>query len=245
MKLYGLIGRPLTHSFSKKYFTEKFNRENIKDCSYENFELQTIEQLPTILKAHADLRGLNVTIPYKKEAIPFLDFKNEVVKAIGACNCIKIENGKLYGYNTDVIGFQKSLQTFLKPHHTKALVLGTGGSSGAVQYALQHLGIDYTLVSREKTKNTLSYSGLDALILNEHTVVINTTPVGMFPNILAAPDLPYQFISPNHLFFDLIYNPEKTLFLQKGEERGATISNGHAMLILQAEESWRIWNSST
>jgi shikimate dehydrogenase len=243
MKLYGLIGRPLTHSFSKKYFTNKFERENIKECRYENFELQTIEHLPTILKAHTDLRGLNVTIPYKKDVIPFLDFKNEVVETIGACNCIKIENEKLQGYNTDVIGFQKSLQTFLKPHHTKALVLGTGGSSGAVQYALQQLGIDYKLVSRQKTENTFAYYELDASILKEHTVVINTTPLGMFPNINAAPDLPYQFVSPHHLFFDLIYNPEKTFFLQKGEAQGATILNGHAMLLLQAEESWRIWNS--
>jgi shikimate dehydrogenase len=243
MKLYGLIGRPLTHSFSKKYFTQKFERENIKECRYQNFELQTIEHLPTILKTHADLRGLNVTIPYKKDVIPFLDFKNEVVEAIGACNCIKIENGKLHGYNTDVTGFQKSLQTFLKHHHTKALVLGTGGSSGAVQYALQQLGIGYKLVSRQKTENTLTYKELNAAILKEYTIVINTTPLGMFPNINAAPDLPYQFISSNHLLFDLIYNPEKTLFLQKGEEQGATISNGHAMLLLQAEESWRIWNS--
>src|SRR6476620_8159770 len=143
MKLYGLIGRPLKHSFSKQYFTEKFSREGISDCAYENFELETIEQLPTILKTHTSLHGLNVTIPYKKDVIPFLHDKNKIVEAVGACNCIKIENGKLHGYNTDVIGFKISLQPFLKPHHQKALVLGTGGSSGAVQYALQELGIAY------------------------------------------------------------------------------------------------------
>jgi shikimate dehydrogenase len=243
MKLYGLIGRPLKHSFSKKYFTQKFQDEGIQDCVYENFELDTIEHLSTILKVHADLRGLNVTIPYKKEVLSFLYYKNEIVEAVGACNCIKIENGKLYGYNTDVIGFQKSLQTFLKPHHTKALVLGTGGSSGAVQYALTQLGIEYILVSRQTGANTITYSELDKTILKIHNVVINTTPVGMFPNMDAAPDVPYQYITSQHLLFDLIYNPEKTLFLQKGEEQGATIANGYEMLLLQAEESWRIWNS--
>ena len=243
MKLYGLIGRPLKHSFSKKYFTEKFNREGIHDCRYENFELPAIEQLPTILNTHTNLHGLNVTIPYKKEVIAFLDYKNEIVEAVGACNCIKIENGELHGYNTDVIGFKKSLQPFLKPHHQKALVLGTGGSSGAVQYALQQLGIRYMLVSRQVRENAITYSQLDETILKEHTVIINTTPVGMFPNMEAAPELPYQFLTSQHVLFDLIYNPEKTLFLQKGEARGATTANGYAMLLLQAEESWRIWNS--
>lgn len=242
MKLYGLIGRPLTHSFSKAFFTEKFLSENITDCRYENFELQDIQQLQTILKAHAGLCGLNVTIPYKRDVVSLLDFKNEIVDAVGACNCIKIEGGKLYGYNTDVVGFRESLQTFLKPHHTNALVLGTGGSSGAVQYALKQLGIEFTIVSRQKTENNFTYQMLDETFLKAHTVIINTTPVGMFPNITAAPQLPYQFITPKHLLFDLIYNPGKTLFLKMGEERGATISNGHAMLLLQAEESWKIWN---
>jgi shikimate dehydrogenase len=169
MKLYGLIGRPLKHSFSKKYFTDKFAKEGIADCAYENFELQTIEQLPTIINAHKDLHGLNVTIPYKKEVLPFLDFKNEMVEAVQACNCIKIENGKLYGYNTDVTGFQQALQPFLKPHHQQALVLGTGGSSGAVQYALQQLGIRYKLVSRQHTETTITYSELNETILKTHT----------------------------------------------------------------------------
>lgn len=243
MKLYGLIGRPLKHSFSKAYFTEKFLKEDIEDCRYENFELENIQQLPTISKAHTALHGLNVTIPYKKEVLPFLHFKSEVVEAVGACNCIKIEGEKWYGFNTDVIGFKKSLQTFLKPHHTKALVLGTGGSSGAVQYALQELSIAYKLVSRQKSSQTITYEDLDETILKSHTVIINTTPVGMFPNGDAAPDLPYHLLSSEHLLFDLIYNPQKTVFLERGEAQGATISNGYEMLLVQAEESWRIWNS--
>lgn len=243
MRLYGLIGRPLKHSFSQNYFTKKFQREALTDCAYENFELERIEQLPAILKAHAGLRGLNVTIPYKKEVIRFLDFNNDIVEAVGACNCIKIEKGKLYGYNTDVIGFKKSLQPFLKSHHQKALVLGTGGSSGAVQYALGQLGIEYTLVSRHKTGNAITYDALDETFLKAHTIIINTTPVGMFPNMEAAPDLPYGFIDETHLLFDLIYNPEKTLFLQKGEARGATVANGYEMLLRQADESWAIWNA--
>lgn len=238
-----MIGRPLKHSFSKKYFTEKFRTAGIADCAYENFELQTIEQLSAILETHPNLCGLNVTIPYKKEVLSFLHAKNEIVEAIQACNCIKLENGKRHGFNTDVIGFKQSLQPFLKAHHQKALVLGTGGSSNAVQYALRQLGLTYIVVSRQKTATALTYNELDEAILAEHAIIINTTPVGMFPNVDVAPELPYQFITSKHLLFDLIYNPAKTLFLQKGAARGATISNGHAMLLLQAEESWRIWNS--
>ena len=242
MKLYGLIGRPLKHSFSKAYFTDKFKKENIEDCLYENFELETIQQLPSIVTSHPELCGLNVTIPYKKEVLPFLHVKTKVVEAVGACNCIRIEGGKWYGFNTDVPGFQKALQPLLKPHHTRALVLGTGGSSGAVQYALQDLGIAYTCVSREKGPHTITYADLDPTILNAHTLLINTTPVGMFPQVDTAPDVPYHLVTPNHLLFDLIYNPEQTLFLQKGAAQGAATANGYRMLILQAEESWRIWN---
>ena len=243
MKLYGLIGKPLKHSFSKAYFTEKFRNEGILDCRYENFELETIKELPTILKAHAHLKGLNVTIPYKKEVLSYLHFKNEVVEATGACNCIKIEDGRLYGYNTDVPGFKKSLQHHLNPHHTKALVLGTGGSSVAVQYVLKQLGIKYKLVSREKGSQALAYEDIDASLLQKYTVLINTTPLGMFPNMDAAPALPYALLTEKHLLYDLIYNPEKTLFLQQGESNGATVTNGKEMLLLQAEESWVIWNS--
>jgi shikimate dehydrogenase len=243
MKLYGLIGKPLTHSFSKAYFTEKFRSEGIVDCRYENFELDAISELPTISKAHADLQGLNVTIPYKKEVLSYLHYKNEIVEATGACNCIKITDGVFYGYNTDVPGFQKSLQPHLKPHHTKALVLGTGGSSVAVQYALKQLGIQFRLVSRKKSRQALAYNEIDAGILHEYTVLINTTPVGMFPNTDAAPELPYEILTEKHLLYDLIYNPGKTQFLQRGEGNGATVTNGHKMLLLQAEESWTIWNS--
>jgi shikimate dehydrogenase len=243
MKLYGLIGKPLKHSFSKAYFTEKFRNEGIVDCRYENFEMDTISELPTILNAHTGLQGLNVTIPYKKEVLQYLHFKNEIVEATGACNCIKIADGVLYGYNTDVPGFQKSLQPHLKPHHTKALVLGTGGSSGAVQYALKQTGIPYKLVSRQKSERTIAYSDVDAALLQEYTVLVNTTPLGMFPNMDAAPELPYEHLTEKHLLYDLIYNPEKTLFLQQGESNGATTTNGHKMLLLQAEESWTIWNS--
>jgi len=242
MKGYGLIGRPLKHSFSKAYFTEKFQKEGIENCRYENFELANIQELPLLLKAHPELLGFNITIPYKKEVLPFLHAADSLVDAVGACNCIKIEKGQLHGYNTDVIGFQNALQPHLKPHHTKALVLGTGGSSGAVRFALSRLNIEILSVSREKNDQAIAYSELDETILKSHTVIINTTPVGMFPNIDAAPDLPYQLVTEEHLLFDLIYNPAKTRFLQLGEAQKATIVNGYTMLLLQAEESWRIWN---
>lgn len=243
MRLFGLIGKPLKHSFSKTYFTNKFIKEGIQDCRYENFELDAISQFPLLLQQQPQLQGLNVTIPYKKEVLAYLHFKAEVVQQMGACNCIKISDGQLYGFNTDVIGFQQSLQQQLQPHHQKALILGTGGSSNAVQYALQQLGIPYQLVSREKSANHLIYSEIDQPILQEHTLIINTTPLGMFPNTDVAPELPYQFLTPRHFLFDLIYNPEQTLFLKRGAAQGATTSNGYQMLLLQAEESWRIWNS--
>jgi shikimate dehydrogenase len=242
MKVYGLIGRPLTHSFSKTYFSEKFSKEEIRDCVYENFPLNTIEELTTLINSRSDLKGLNVTIPYKEQVLPFLHEQNDVVKEIGACNCIRIKGGKLYGFNTDVIGFTQSLQPHLKPHHTKALILGTGGAAKAVEYSLKPLGIEYRLVSRDRSKG-MTYSDIDEKVLSEHLLIINTTPVGMHPNVDDAPNLPYQFLSTGHLLFDLIYNPAKTKFLLQGEKRGATVLNGHQMLIIQAEESWKIWNS--
>src|SRR5688500_5038519 len=243
MKWYGLLGKTLKHSFSKAYFANKFSLEHILDCRYENFELASINELPELLSSNPDIQGLNVTIPYKEEVLPFLAYKNEIVKEINACNCIKISEGKLSGYNTDVIGFQQSLEKLLKSHHKSALILGTGGSAKAVRYALKTLGINYYNVSRTKTTSTQTYEELDAKIMNSHQHVINTSPIGMYPNIQEAPAIPYQYVTPGHLLFDLTYNPEKTLFLKKGEEKGAAISNGSAMLILQAEESWRIWNS--
>jgi shikimate dehydrogenase len=245
MKVYGLLGKTLKHSFSKGYFTEKFSALSINDCVYENFELPDITALPQLLKNNPDILGLNVTIPYKEDVIPFLDEQNEIVSEIKACNCIKINNGKLTGYNTDVIGFKQSLESCLEPHHGKALILGTGGAAKAVQYALDLLGISYLNVSRSKRADTITYDEVSRDLLNEYYLIVNTSPTGMYPNMDEAPILPYEHLSDKHLLFDLIYNPEKTLFLQKGAERGAKICNGAEMLILQAEESWRIWNEKS
>ena len=243
MKWYGLLGKTLKHSFSKAYFSKKFSSENIDDCRYENFELASINELPELLNGNPDIQGLNVTIPYKEEILPFLDYENDIVKEINACNCIKISGGKLSGYNTDVIGFQQSLEKLLKSHHKSALIIGTGGSAKAVRYALNTLGVAYQNVSRTKTSSTITYEELDEESVKSHLLIVNTSPVGMYPKIEEAPAIPFQFVTPEHFLFDLTYNPEKTLFLKKGEEKGATISNGSEMLILQAEESWRIWNS--
>lgn len=243
MKWYGLLGKTLKHSFSKAYFTDKFQALSITDCRYENFELDSISRLPQLLRDNPFIAGLNVTIPYKEDVIPFLDEQNEIVEEIQACNCIKITAGRLSGFNTDVIGFQQSLRNFLKPQHTHALVLGTGGAAKAVNYSLKKSGIEILNVSRVKNKTAISYDDLDSSIISKHKLIINTTPLGMFPKIDEAPPIPYEYITAGHLFFDLIYNPQKTLFLKKGEERGAQIANGSEMLVLQAEESWRIWNS--
>lgn len=243
MKRYGLLGRTLKHSFSQGYFSEKFRREGTADCVYQNFELANIAGLPSLLATHPDLEGLNVTIPYKEDVLPYLTEKTGLVEAVGACNCIKIEDGRLTGYNTDVAGFRHSIEPQLKPHHKKALILGTGGASKAVGYALSQLGIDYRLVSRRKQEGQCGYEDLGEGLLSEYLLLINTTPLGMYPNTDDDPPIPYAFITPNHFFFDLIYNPAKTKFLAEGERRGAQISNGHQMLVEQAEESWRIWKS--
>jgi shikimate dehydrogenase len=243
MLLYGLIGYPLTHSFSKNYFTEKFKKEGIKNCSYENFPLAHIDELSKIIREKANLRGLNVTIPFKESVLPFLSESNEIVREVAACNCIKIEGTILIGYNTDVIGFAKSLLKKLNSNHKKALVLGTGGAAKAVEYVLRRNDISYLRVSRWQSTDNLSYDELTPAIIKEHALIINTTPLGMYPKINVAPAVPYEAITSKHLLFDLIYNPEKTLFLKKGEERGAAIENGYDMLVYQAEESWRIWNS--
>ncbi len=242
MKRFGLIGRTLKHSFSKTYFTRKFEKEGL-DCSYDNFELASISELHPLLTRMPALIGFNVTIPYKKEILPYLSFQDAVVQAIGACNCVKMVAGKCYGFNTDGMGFLKSLSPHVKPHHTQALVLGSGGSSAAVQYALAQLGISYKVVSRQPAAAQLSYNDITPEVLSAYTLIINTTPVGMFPAVEAAPALPYQLLTSRHLLYDLVYNPEKTEFLKKGEAQGATILNGYTMLLLQAEESWRIWNS--
>lgn len=243
MRLFGLIGHPLSHSFSGKYFAEKFEKEGILDCSYENFPIPDIDELKTVLSLPG-LQGLNITIPYKEKIIPFLYFKSEIVKKINACNCIKIIDGKLYGFNTDVTGFETSLIRKLNPAiHRHALVLGTGGASNAVKFVLEKLKINYSVVSRKKAVGLLNYEKITPEIIQSNKLIINTTPLGMFPDINDAPPLPYEFLSPDHLLVDLIYNPEKTLFLKKGEEAGAQIQNGLEMLELQAEKSWKIWNS--
>ena len=243
MRRFGLIGKTLKHSFSKNYFSQKFASEGITDCSYENFELPSINAFSSLIEAYSDLAGLNVTIPYKEEVIPFLDKMDDAVSRIGACNCIKIIDGKLHGYNTDAAAFQSSLQALLQPHHQCALVLGSGGASKAVQFALQQLGLDFLVVSRNKTGHQLGYEDIGNEIMEGHQVIINTTPLGMYPNVDQDPPIPYEYLGPQHLLYDLTYNPEVTKFLRQGKERGATISNGHEMLVLQAEESWRIWNS--
>jgi len=245
VRTFGLIGFPLGHSFSKKFFAEKFSREGITDAVYENFPVPDINDFPKLLEEQQDLRGINVTIPYKEAVMPFLDDYNDIVAATGACNCIKISSGKLIGYNTDVIGFRKSLEIQLLPHHSKALILGYGGAAKAVAYALQLLGINFTYVTRRPVgeKNGMLFNELDAATILEHTLIINTTPVGTYPNTDACPAIPYESVTPQHYLFDLIYNPEETLFLKKGKQQGAVTQNGLPMLILQAEESWNIWTA--
>ena len=243
MKLYGLIGFPLSHSFSKKYFTNKFEQEGLQQCGYENFSIPVIDDLNKIISLPG-LSGLNITIPYKELVIPFLHQASAAVAKIKACNCIKIVDGKLLGYNTDIAGFENSLTKKINTAvHKQALILGTGGSAKAVKYVLEKKGISFKNVSRKPSADSLSYEQVTEEVIRAHQLIINTTPLGMFPNVVEAPPLPYQFLTPDHFLFDLIYNPEKTLFLKKGEEQGALIQNGYEMLLLQAEESWKIWNS--
>lgn len=243
MRLYGLIGYPLAHSFSKKYFTEKFGKEGLYNCQYENFPIVSIDKLKMVLEQNPELKGLNVTIPYKEQVIPFLYEANDVVKKIGACNCIRIVDKKLYGFNTDVPGFEHSLRKDLQPFHKKALVLGTGGAAKAVAFVLEKLNIEYRFVSRKTSSQNLVYEQITPAIISEHLLIINTTPLGMLQHVPELPLLPYNALTSKHYLFDLIYNPARTLFLKKGESKGAFIKNGYEMLILQAEESWKIWNS--
>ena len=245
MKLYGLIGYPLGHSFSKQYFTEKFEREGLADCLFESFPIPTIDEFPALIAANPPLKGLGVTIPYKEQVLQFVDELSDEVKKIGATNSIKISGNKLIAYNTDIIGFEESFSKLLQPHHTKALVLGTGGASKAVQYVLDKLGIAFLVVTRQALSNGLSihYADMDNKMMSDYTVIINCTPVGMYPNEDSAPDIPYHLLTPHHYLYDLVYKPAKTLFLQKGEVKGAITQNGYDMLLIQAEASWKIWNS--
>lgn len=239
--LYGLIGYPLTHSFSPAYFKKKF-ADQLIDAVYEPFPLTVIEQFPALLAAHPEFAGLNVTIPYKESIIPYLNEIDTVVSEIGAVNCICFKNGHTTGFNTDVVGFEMSLIPLLQSQHTDALVLGTGGSSKAVAYVLRQLGISYKFVSRIGNDGCLAYSDLNAEIINAHKLIINTTPLGMYPAIEAMAPIPFDAVGSQHLLYDLIYNPDETRFLQQGFMSGAAIKNGFEMLQLQAEAAWDIWS---
>ena len=244
MNKLGLLGKDISYSFSRAYFKQKFENENISDTTYENFDIDAIDLFPSIIKNTKDLKGLNVTIPYKEEVIPFLDKINKKAKAIGAVNTIKItKKGKLVGYNTDYYGFKKSLKPFLNAQHKKALILGTGGASKAVAYSLKELGIAYAYVSRTASnKVQFTYDTLSEDVIKAHQIIINCSPLGTFPNVNDCPNIPYKAIGSNHILFDLIYNPEETKFLNLGKTNKATIINGLNMLKLQAEKAWSIWN---
>mgnify|MGYP004554695935 FL=1 len=241
MDKYGIIGYPLGHSFSRAFFTEKFQREHI-DAQYVNFEIPSADMLPGIIQDNPDLRGLNVTLPHKEAVIPMLDELSDEAKEIGAVNVIRVRNGKLKGFNSDIIGFMDSIRPLLKPWHTHALILGTGGASRAIRVGLERLGLEWTYVSRTPAPGRLVYSELTADLMARYQVIVNCSPVGMFPKIDACPDIPYQFVTEKHLLYDLVYNPEETLFLKRGESQGAIVKNGLEMLHLQALASWKFWN---
>lgn len=244
MRLFGLIGYPLTHSFSKKYFTEKFGKEGITDSRYELFEIKDASQLTEIISNNQDLCGLNVTIPHKKAVLPFLDELDEPIRKIGAVNVIKVtSDGKLKGYNSDYYGFKYSLLNFLpEGFKSQALVLGTGGAAEAVFAALGELKISYKIVSRDPAKG-ITYQDIDASLLEKHHLIINTTPLGMYPKIETCPEIPYHLLNSSYFLYDLVYNPEETSFMKRGKDVGAQTKNGLEMLILQAEKAWEIWNS--
>ena len=242
MDKYGIIGFPLGHSFSRGFFTEKFAREGI-DAQYLNFEIPDVAMLGDILRENPELKGLNVTLPYKQAVIPLLDELSDEAQEIGAVNVIRVRDGKLKGFNSDIIGFTESIRPLLQPHHTKALILGTGGASRAIRVGLSRLGIEWTYVTRSPREKMLADSDLTPEVMKEYSVIVNCSPVGMFPKVDEAPAIPYELLTPKHLLFDLVYNPEDTLFMKKGREQGATVKNGLEMLHLQAIASWEFWNS--
>ena len=245
MDKYGLIGYPLVHSFSISYFNQKFIDEKI-DAVYENFEIPTIDLLPEVIDSNPDLRGLNVTIPYKQKVMPFLDAISQEAMAIGAVNVIKVtrEGGKsrLKGYNSDVIGFTKSIESMLEKFHKKALILGTGGASKAVDYGLKSLGLETVFVSRYQRPGTIQYEDITPDIIKEYNVIVNCTPCGMYPHTEECPKLPYEAMDNRTILYDLIYNPDTTLFMKKGAEHGANTKNGLEMLLLQSFASWDFWH---
>lgn len=267
MRTFGLIGFPLEHSFSQKYFTEKFEGENIGDAVFENFTLKDINDFPALVESKPSLCGLSVTIPHKQHIIKFLDKCDAAAEATGAVNCIKIsrnENGKVKtaGFNTDIYGFEKSFRRLIKPHHEGALILGTGGAAQAVKSVMEKIGFKYYFVSRHNidtsffterfrilgfnipvfSDNVIGYADIDSSVLKEYNIIVNSTPAGMFPNVDTYPQIPYEHLTEKHLLYDLVYNPEETLFLKKGKEKGAQVKNGLEMLHLQAEKAWEIWN---
>ncbi|XOD68382.1 MAG: shikimate dehydrogenase family protein [Flavobacteriales bacterium AspAUS03] len=243
MRTFGLIGRNIIHSFSKIYFTEKFQREAIIDATYELFDLVNINLLQEIFDQKPRLYGLNVTIPYKETVIPLLTDLTPEASQIGAVNTIKITEHKRIGYNTDAYGFERSFTKHLKSHHRKALILGTGGAAKSIMFALEKLGIPYRCVSRKETPITLTYTQLTSDILETHEIIINCSPIGMHPQTDTYPTLPYEYLTPKHYLYDLVYNPTETLFLKKGWEKSCTIQNGLEMLHLQADQAWEIWNT--
>lgn len=246
MRLFGLIGYPLSHSFSKIYFSNKFKEEHIANCRYENFPLEDIDLLPGIIRDNPELVGLNVTIPYKEKVMAFLDEISPEAAQIGAVNTIKILQGdkpKLSGFNTDYFGFRESISPALEPYHSSALVLGTGGASKAVRYALSEMGIRFVCVSRTKAENTITYDELSLDIVSENLIIVNTTPLGTYPKVEESPPFPYQYLTSRHLLYDLVYNPPLTEFLHQGQLKGCRILNGLEMLHLQAEKAWTIWTS--
>ncbi len=247
MKKYGLLGYPLTHSFSKRFFTEKFETENI-DSIYDNFEIDNIDKFPEVVKTNPEVVGFNVTIPYKEQVIRFLDELNDSAREIGAVNTIRVKregnNFYLKGFNTDTHGFETSLSPLLKDHHKKALILGTGGASKALKYVLNKLGIDFISASIEELKEKeIRYEDIDEQMMHERLLIINATPLGTYPKVDTFPNIPYEFITKKHLLFDLVYNPEETQFMAKGKAKGATVKNGYEMLLNQALKSYEIWNS--
>jgi shikimate dehydrogenase len=275
MSLYGLIGFPLGHSFSQKYFTEKFDKEKITGTEYKLFPLEDISMLPALIAAHPGLRGLNVTVPYKEAVLPYLDKLDETAEAVGAVNCISVAphtgllsgeksteaphselqardskpqtpNYRLTGYNTDVHGFRQSIKPFLEMHHERALILGTGGASKAVHHVLTQIGIECYFVSRDPAgrQKHFFYSELTEYVIKAFPLIINTTPLGMYPAVNDLPPIPYEYITPRHLLYDLVYNPAETLFLKKGKGQGAATINGLSMLYAQAEKAWEIWQDS-
>lgn len=243
MKQFGLIGFPLGYSFSATYFAKKFETENIVDCNYKDFPIENASEFEQ-LKNTSNICGYNVTIPHKETIIPYLDELDAEAKEIGAVNTILFKNGKTKGFNTDIYGFENSLKPLLKPHHKEALIVGTGGASKAVQFVFEKLGIKYLFVSRNATQeNQIQYDDFNERCMQECTIIVNTTPLGTFPKTEECPNIPYHWITEKHILFDLVYNPEETLFMKKGKAQGAIVKNGYEMLELQAERSWEIWNN--